>query len=129
MIPYGCTKELDTPYEPAIQLVRKALKKEGFGILTEIYVKERMKEQPGLDMRKYTIQCATNLPNADKAILAEGNVGLMLPCDVTVYDDDIKTVLSVSRPTAAMEIIGNAELDKVAEAVEDRLKKAFDAVK
>lgn len=97
--------------------------------MTEINVKEKMKQQPGLDMRKYMIQCVYNPLNGDKAILAEGNIGLMLPCDVTVYDENSKTVLSVSRPTSAMEIIDNAELKKVVETVEDKLKKAFDAVK
>jgi uncharacterized protein (DUF302 family) len=129
MIRYGFTKELDIPYEAVIEQVRDALKKEGFGVLTEIDVKGKMKEKLGLDMRKYIILGACNPPNAYKAILAEENIGLMLPCNVIVYEKGGKTVLSVIRPTVAMKMIDNAELQKLAEAVEGQLKQAFDAVK
>ena len=129
MIDYGFTKELDIPFETVIEQVREALKKEGFGILTEIDVKEKMKEKLGLDMRKYIILGACNPPNAYKAILAEENIGLMLPCNVIVYEKGNKTVLSVIRPTVAMQMIDNVELQEVAEAVEGQLKKAFDAIK
>ena len=128
MIHYGFTKELDIPYETVIELVIGALKKEGFGVLTEIDVKEKMKEKLGLDMRKYIILGACNPPNAYKAILTEENIGLMLPCNVIVYEKGNKTVLSVVRPTAAMRMVDNAELQKVAEEVEGQLKKAFDAI-
>ena len=129
MINYGFTKELDIPYETVIERVREALKKEGFGVLTEIDVKEKMKEKLGLDMGKYIILGACNPPNAYKAILAEENIGLMLPCNVIVYEKGSKTVLSVIRPTVAMQIVDNLELQKVAQAVEEQLKKAFDAIK
>ena len=129
MINYGFTKELDIPYETVIELVREALKKEGFGVLTEIDVQEKMKEKLGIDMRKYIILGACNPPNAYKAILAEENIGLMLPCNVIVYEKGSKTVLSVIRPTVAMQMVDNVELQKVAEAVEGQLKKAFDAIK
>ena len=129
MINYGFTKELDIPYETVIEQVREALKKEGFGILTEIDVREKMKEKLGVDMNKYIILGACNPPNAYKAILAEENIGLMLPCNVIVYEKGSKTVLSVIRPTVAMQMIDNMELQKAAEAVEGQLKKAFDAIK
>jgi len=129
MIHYGFTKELDIPYETVIEQVREALKKEGFGVLTEIDVKEKMKEKLGIDMRKYIILGACNPPNAYKAILAEENIGLMLPCNVIVYEKGSKTVLSIIRPTVAMQMIDNVELQKLAEAVEGQLKKAFDAIK
>jgi len=129
MIHYGFTKELDIPYETVIEQVRKALKKEGFGVLTEIDIKEKMKEKLGLDMRKYIILGACNPPKAYQAILAEENIGLMLPCNVIVYEKGSKTVLSVIRPTVAMQMIDNLELQEVSEAVEGQLKKAFDAIK
>ena len=129
MIHYGFTKELDFPYEKVIELMREALKKEGFGVLTEIDVREKMKEKLGIDMNKYIILGACNPPNAYKAILAEENIGLMLPCNVIVYEKGSKTVLSVIRPTVAMRMIDNMELQKVAEAVEGPLKKVFDAIK
>jgi uncharacterized protein (DUF302 family) len=129
MINYGFSKELYIPYETVIELVREALKKEGFGVLTEIDVKEKMKEKLNLDMKKYIILGACNPPSAYKAILAEENIGLMLPCNVIVYEKGSKTVLSVIRPSVAMQMIDNMELQKLAEAVEEPLKKAFDAVK
>jgi len=129
MINYGFTKEMDIPYRRVIEQVREALKNEGFGILTEIDVKEKLKEKLGVDMKKYIILGACNPANAYKAILTEENIGLMLPCNVIVYEKGSKTVLSVIRPTAAMKMIENSELQIVAEAVEAQLKKAFDAIK
>jgi uncharacterized protein (DUF302 family) len=129
MIHYGLTKELNIPYETVIEQVREALKNEGFGILTEIDVREKMKEKLGLDMNKYIILGACNPANAYKAILAEENIGLMLPCNVIVYEKGSKTVLSVIRPTVAMQMIENSELQILAEAVEGQLKKSFDAIK
>ena len=129
MINYGFTKEMDIPYGKVIEQVREALKNEGFGILTEIDIKEKMKEKLGLDMNKYIILGACNPANAYKAILTEENIGLMLPCNVIVYEKGSKTVLSVIRPTVAMKMIENSELQIVAEAVEAQLKKSFDAIK
>lgn len=129
MINYGFTKEMDIPYGRVIEQVREALKNEGFGILTEIDVKAKMKEKLGLDMKKYIILGACNPSNAYKAILTEENIGLMLPCNVIVYEKGSKTVLSVIRPTVAMQMVDNVELQKVAEAVEEQLKKFFDAIK
>ena len=129
MVNYGFTKELNIPYGTAVERVKDALKKEGFGVLTEIDVQEIMKEKLGLDMSKYIIIGACNPPSAYQAILVEGNIGLMLPCNVIVYVKGGKTVLSFIRPAVAMQMIDNAELQKVAEEVEGKLKKAFDAVK
>jgi uncharacterized protein (DUF302 family) len=129
MINYGFTKELDIPFETVTEQVREALKKEGFGILTEIDVREKMKEKLGVDMNKYVILGACNPPNAYKAILTEENIGLMLPCNVIVYEKGNKTILSVIRPTVAMQMIDNGDLQKAAEAVEGQLKKVFDAIK
>ena len=88
-----------------------------------------MKEKLGIDMRKYIILDACNPPNAYKAILAEENIGLMLPCNVIVYEKGSKTVLSVIRPAVALQMVDNVELQKLAEAVEGQLKEVFDSVK
>ena len=129
MINYGFTKELDIPYVTVLKMVKDVLKKEEFGVLTEIDIQQKIKEKLGLDMKKYVILGACNPPNAYKAILVEENIGLMLPCNVIVYEKGSKTVLSFVRPTVAMQMVDNAELQKVAEAVEEKLKRAFDAVK
>ena len=129
VINYGFTKELNIPYEKVIELVRGSLKKEGFGVLTEIDIQGKMKEKLGIDMNKYIILGACNPANAYKAILTEENIGLMLPCNVIVYEKGSKTVLSVIRPTVAMRMIDNMELQKLAQAVEGQLNKAFDAIR
>jgi len=129
MINYGFTKELNIPYGKVIELVRDSLKKEGFGVLTEINVQKIMKEKLGSDMSKYIILGACNPPNAYEAILTEENIGLMLPCNVIVYEKGGKTVLSFIRPTVAMQMVDNARLQKVSEEVEGKLKKSFDAIK
>ena len=128
MISYGFTKELNKPYEAVIGEVTEALKKEGFGILMEINIREKMKEKLGVEFRKYVILGACNPGNAYKALLAEENIDLALPCNVIVYVRDEKTVLSIIRPATAMQMIENAELKKIAEVVEGQLKRAFDNV-
>jgi uncharacterized protein (DUF302 family) len=117
-----------------MSLLRQSLSERGAekgrpGILTEIDAREKMKEKLGVDMNRYLILGACNPPNAYKAILAEENIGLMLPCNVIVYKKGSKTILSVIRPTVAMQMIDNKELQKAAEAVEGQLKKSFDAIK
>jgi uncharacterized protein (DUF302 family) len=129
MINYGFTKETDISFETVVVLLRDALKKEGFVVLTEIDVQEKMKKKLGIDMKRYIILGACNPQNAYKAILAEENIGLLLPCNAIVYEKGGKTVLSIIRPTVAMQMVDNVELQKVAEAVEMKLKKAFDAIK
>lgn len=128
MIDYGFTKELDIPYETVVEQVRDILKKQGFGVLTEIDVKEKMKEKLDMDMGKYIILGACNPPNAYKAILAEENIGLMLPCNVIVYEKADKTVLSIIKPTVAMQMIKNDELTTIARLIESKLKNVFDTV-
>jgi uncharacterized protein (DUF302 family) len=128
MINYGFTKELNKPYEAVIEAVTEALKKEGFGILTEINIKEKLKEKLGVEFRKYIILGACSPANAYKSLQVEENIGLMLPCNVIVYEKDGKTVLSVIKPATAMQMIDNAELKKIAEHVENQLKQAFEIV-
>ena len=126
---YAFGKDIDAPFGEVEQKVREELGKEGFGILTEINVQDKFKEKLGRDFREYVILGACNPPSAYKAILAEENIGLMLPCNVIVYEKGSKTVLSVIRPTVAMKMIDNVELQKLAEAIESKLKNAFDATK
>jgi len=129
MIDYGFTKEIDRPFEEAEQIVSEELKKGGFGILTKIDVKEKFKEKLGLDFKKYVILGACNPPSAHKAILAEENIGLMLPCNVIVYEKENKTVISIIKPTVAMQTIENEELKQIAEEVETKLKNIFDSIR
>ena len=108
-----------------IAVVTEGLKKEGFGILTRIDVQEKFKEKLGIDFKKYVILGVCNPASAHKAIVAEENIGLMLPCNVIVYEKEDKTVVSIIKPTVAMRMIENEELKQIATQVETKLKNVF----
>jgi uncharacterized protein (DUF302 family) len=128
MINYGFTKEIDASFEETLDKALNELEKEGFGILTQINVTEKFKEKLGIDFKKYMILGACNPPSAYKAILVEENIGLMLPCNVVIYERQEKTVVSMIKPTVAMKMIGNVELEQIATTIERKLKKVFDAI-
>ena len=128
MINYGFTKEIDASFEETLDNVSNELKKEGFGILTQINVTEKFKEKLDIDFKKYIILGACNPPSAHKAIVIEENIGLMLPCNVVIYERKNKTVVSIIKPKVAMKMIGNVELDKIASTIEKKLKKVFDSI-
>lgn len=129
MISYGFRKEIDLPFDKAVEAVTEELKKQGFGILTRIDVKEKFKEKLGIDFKNYVILGACSPSHAHKAILAEEDIGLMLPCNVLVYEKENKTILSIIKPSAGMGMIDNEALRQIAQEVETRLKQVFDSVK
>jgi uncharacterized protein (DUF302 family) len=129
MINYGFTKELDTGFEQAVRQVTENLEKEGFGVLSTIDVKEKFKQKLGIDFKKYVILGACNPVSAHKAIEAEENIGLMLPCNVIVYEKDNKVVIAAIKPTAAMQMIDNPELNKIAADVETKIKQVIEAIR
>ncbi len=128
MINYGFTKELDTGFEQAVKMVTENLEEAGFGILTTIDVKEKFRKKLGIDFRNYVILGACNPASAHKAIEAEENIGLMLPCNVIVYEKDGKTVVSAIKPSIAMKMIDNPELSGIAADVESKLKQVIDNI-
>ena len=122
---YGIEKRLDVPYELAVERVTSALAAEGFGILTEIDVKATLKKKLDLDFRRYVILGACNPPLAHRALTAELDVGLLLPCNVIVYEDDGGSVVSAADPGAMMEVSGNPALEPVAAEARERLERAL----
>ena len=128
MINYGFTKEFDLPYEQVIEKVTAKLANEGFGILSRIDVREKFREKLGIDFMKYVILGACNPAKAHSAILAEQDIGLMLPCNVIVYEKGGKTIVSVIKPTAAMQMINNKDLQEIAAAVEAKLSKVISSL-
>ena len=128
MIDYGFIKELNLPFEKAIEVITETLKKEGFGILTTIDVKKKLKEKLDIDFKKYIILGACSPSNAHRAILAEENIGLMLPCNVILYEKDGKTTVGIIKPTVAMGMIENEELKQIAQSVERKLRKVFESI-
>jgi uncharacterized protein (DUF302 family) len=124
---YHNSKTVNLTYEEAINKVTEELKKEGFGILTEIDVKETLKKKLDVDFRKYKILGACNPPLAYKALSTEENIGVMLPCNVVVQEKtDGKVQVSAINPMVAMQSVGNENLNHVAEEVSGKLKKVID---
>ncbi len=128
MIAYGFSKELDTPFAQAVEEVTQRLSQQGFGVLTKIDVREKFKEKLGIDFKNYVILGACNPANAHRAILAEEDVGLLLPCNVIIYERDGRTVVSVIRPTVAMQVVDNPGLKTIAEEVEAKLESVIASV-
>jgi len=126
---YAFSATLDTSYEDAISKVTDALKEEGFGVLTEIDVKSTLKKKLNVDFRKYVILGACNPPYAHRTLQTDLDVGLLLPCNVIVYEtDDKKAYVSVLNPISALEVIKSEDLRKIAKEVSEKLKRVVDKV-
>lgn len=123
---YGLRVDLDEPYERAIERATAALQAEGFGVLTTIDVRQTLKQKLGRDFRKYTILGACNPTLADRALHAELEVGLLLPCNVIVYEREPGAAsVAAMAPLPAMGIVGNTELVEVAREADARLRNAL----
>jgi uncharacterized protein (DUF302 family) len=128
-MPYQNSKTVSLSYEDAINKVTEELKKEGFGILTEIDVKDTLKKKLDVDFRKYKILGACNPPLAYKALSYEENIGVMLPCNVIVQETTDGSVrVSAINPMVAMQSVANENLNGVAEEVSGKLKKVIDSL-
>jgi uncharacterized protein (DUF302 family) len=124
---YYFTKILSGTFEDAIDRVTAELKKEGFGVLTEIDVKDTLKEKLNVKFRKYKILGACNPPFAYKALKSEDKIGLMLPCNVIVQEiSEYKIEVAAIDPIASMQAIENQDLAEVANEVKDKLKRVID---
>ena len=127
---YGVGTTVPLDYGHAVDRVKEALAAEGFGILCEIDVAATMKKKLDVDFRPYVILGACNPPLAHRALTAERDIGLMLPCNVIVYADDIpgRSVIAAMDPVVALEVTGNASIRPLAEDVKSRLTRALAAV-
>ncbi len=127
---YGIGTTIALDFERAVESAKQALAAEGFGILCEIDVAATMKKKLGVDFRPYVILGACNPPLAHRALTAERDIGLLLPCNVIVYADDTpgRSVIAAMDPVVALGVTGNADLRPVAEEVKSRLIRALAAV-
>lgn len=120
---------LDAPYAQAIERVTAALKAEGFGVLTKIDVKATLREKINVDFREYAILGACNPTLAHRALTTTLDVGLLLPCNVTVYaTDDQHSVVSIIDPISMMAVMGNPALAAVADEARVRLERVHAAL-
>ena len=125
---YGFSRTVDLTFDRAIEKTRAALKEEGFGVLSEIDIKEKLKEKLDVDFRRYTILGACNPSLAYKTLQEEINIGLLLPCNVVVYEAEEagKTVVAAVDAKAMLSVVGNnATLDQVASEVNERLQRVI----
>ena len=125
---YGFSKNTDMPYEKAVEKVTDELKKEGFGVLTSIDVKDTLKKKIDVDFRKYVILGACNPPLAHKALESEEQLGLLLPCNVIVYENKGGSTVAFFDPMIMTKLIDNEQLKSVAEEVQNKMKRVFEAV-
>ncbi len=115
-------------FEAAVKRTREELSIEGFGVLTEIDVKKTLKTKLGVDYDDYVILGACNPPFAYETLQVEKEIGLLLPCNIIVYRDGGETFVSALLPTAAMSIVQNDALRKIADEVEGKLKRVIDNI-
>ena len=123
---YGLRADLNVPYEQALERAKAALQNEGFGVLTSIDVQQTLKQKLDREFRKYMILGACNPGLAHRALSAELEVGLLLPCNVIVYERDGGASVAAMAPLPAMGIIGNPELEHVAREADERLRRAIE---
>ena len=122
---YGFSKTVDLSFEQTIEKVTEELKQEGFGVLTTIDVKETLKKKIDVDFKKYTILGACNPPIAHKALQTEEELGLLLPCNVIVYEKDDKTIVSMFDPMLMTDIIKNEQMEPIAKEVKEKLQRVL----
>jgi uncharacterized protein (DUF302 family) len=127
---YGIGATVDMGYTEALERMREALAEQGFGVLTEIDVSATLKQKIGVDFRPYVILGACNPPLAHRALESEPAIGLLLPCNVVVYEaeDPERTVIAAMDPAAALGLADNDDLTEVALDVKRRVQMALEQV-
>ncbi len=127
---YGIRKTVTFSYDEAVARTKSALQEQGFGVLSEIDMKEKLKEKLDVDTKRYVILGACNPPLAWKAMQAEPEIGLLLPCNVIVYEtEDGGSVVSAADPDSMLSVVGeNATVAEVARDAKQRLERAIAAI-
>ena len=120
---YGIRTHLDIPYEEAIEKTTQALQEQGFGVLTQIDVKATLKKKIDADFRRYVILGACNPQLANQALNTELEIGLLLPCNVIVYEDGDGSVVSIGDPNVMMQAASSPELGPLAAQARERLER------
>lgn len=125
---YGFSITVDLPYAKAVEKTREALKEEGFGVLCEIDIKQKLKEKLGVDFSNYVILGACNPPLAYETLQREINIGLLLPCNVIVYEDAGRTIVSAIDAAMMLSVVGNRRLDATASLINEKLRRVIESI-
>ena len=127
---YGISTTIPLGYDAAVARTKEALAAEGFGVLSEIDVAATMKKKLDVEFRPYVILGACNPPLAHRALTAERDIGLLLPCNVIVYADDIpgRSVVAAMDPVEALQLTGNDGIAPLAEEVKARLTRVLQSL-
>jgi uncharacterized protein (DUF302 family) len=126
---YGYTAHMPgVPFDEARTRITEALKQEGFGVLTEIDVQSTLKAKLNQDFRRYAILGACNPQLAHRALSTELGVGLLLPCNVCVWEEEGGSVVSIARPDVMFQVVSNSALEPVAADADQRLRRALERV-
>jgi uncharacterized protein (DUF302 family) len=125
---YGFSRVVPHTYDAALDRVTQELQKEGFGVLTSIDVKETMKKKLGVDFPRYTILGACNPPLAHRALQVEEQIGLLLPCNVIVHEQEGRTVVAAFDPMMMALVLEKEEMRPIAEEVKRKLERVVAAV-
>lgn len=128
---YGYRRHVDRGFDEAVERTKETLKEEGFGVLSEIDIDEKLKEKLGVEFRRYKILGACNPPLAYKTLQEDLDVGLLLPCNVVVYEADEGggTVVSAIDASAMLSVVGdNPKISEVSEEVNRKLRRAVDNI-
>jgi len=126
---YYFAKTLDLAFDDAVKRAIAQLEVEGFGVLTTIDIQAALKKKLGVDSPRYVILGACNPPLAYEALQAENKIGTMLPCNVIVRDDgDGRTEIAAVDPASSMQAVDNPDLEKIAEAVQAKLRRVIDSL-
>ncbi len=128
---YGISRTINAAFDEAAERSREALKTEGFGVLSEIRLDEKLKEKLGVDFRRYVILGACNPPLAYKTLQEDINIGLLLPCNVIVYEaeDKNQSIVAAIDAKAMLSVVGdNPAVDEVANEVNERLRRVVEQV-
>lgn len=125
---YGYKRTVPLAYDKTVERARETLALQGFGVLCEIDIKDKLKEKLGVDFRRYVILGVCNPPLAYQTLQVELDIGLLLPCNVVVYEVDDSSVVAAIDARQMLAVVNNPQLERVAQEVDEKLRRAIDEI-